>query len=88
LNEGDLQLSEKQVFWRREAAARILQAAADLFDDPNDPNTVPDDFGSDSTGEEEEEYVSEVVADATAVTRRHNPTASMYEEDDEKYYHE
>jgi hypothetical protein len=52
LNEGNLQLSEEQVSWR-EAAARISQAAADLFDDPNDPDTVPDVYGSDSAAEEE-----------------------------------
>jgi hypothetical protein len=90
LNEEGLQISGEQLHWR-EAAARISAAAAHLFDDPNDPDTVPDVYGSDSfeeQEEEEEEHASEVVVDEIIVTRRHNPTASMYEEDDEKYYHE
>jgi hypothetical protein len=92
LNEEGLQISGEQLHWR-ETAARIsaaaAAAAAHLFDDPNDPDTVPDVYGSDSFEEqEEEEHASEVVADEIIVSRRHNPTASMYEEDDEKYYHE
>jgi hypothetical protein len=91
LNEEGLQISGEQLHWR-EAAARIsaAAAAAHLFDDPNDPDTVPDDvYGSDSAAEEEEHATEEVVVDEVTVTRRHNPTASsMYEEDDEKYYHE
>jgi hypothetical protein len=88
LDEEGLQISGEQLHWR-ESAARISAAAAHLFDDPNDPDTVPDVYGSDSFEEqEEEEHASEVVADEITVTRRHNPTASMYEEDDEKYYHE
>jgi hypothetical protein len=73
LNEEGLQISGEQLHWR-EAAARI-SAGAHLFDDPNDPDTVPDVYGSDSfeEQEEEEEHASEVVADEIIVTRRHNP---------------
>jgi hypothetical protein len=87
LNEEGLQITGEQLHWR-EAAARVSAAAAHLFDDSDDPDTVPDIHGSDSVEEEEEEHASEAVADEITVTRRHNPTASMYEEDDEKYYHE
>jgi hypothetical protein len=83
LNEEGLQISGEQLHWR-EAAARISAAAVHLFDDPNDPDTVPDVYGSDSAAEEEGE--EDLARDEITVTRRHNPTASiMYEEDDEKY---